>query len=196
MAIKFQYNKVSLQEMQKQLKRRLDTLPVLKFKEAILRAETEKVKNDMEALKNKVFEKIQAHGYLNILWHEFPLNIITVSEIKTSIKNIAGVKLPHFEGVNIELQVRCLFNYPFWIFDGAVLLKELIQLSIEKNIFLQNVDLLEAARKKTTQKVNLYQKIQVPGYLDAISKIKNYLNDEESLSKATQKIMKKILLSL
>ena len=196
MAIKFQFNKVSLQEMQKQLKRRLDTLPVLKFKEAILRAETEKVKKEMEALNNKVFKMIQDHEYLNILWHEFPLNIITVSEIKTSIKNIAGVKSPHFEGVNLELQVRCLFNYPFWIFDGAVLLKELIRLSIKKNIFLQRVELLEAARKKTTQKVNLYQKIQVPGYLDAISKIKSYLNDEESLSKATQKMMKKILISI
>ena len=196
MAIKFQFNKVSLQEMQRQLKRRLDTLPVLKFKEAILRAETEKVKKEMEALNNKVFKMIQDHEYLNILWHEFPLNIITVSEIKTSIKNIAGVKSPHFEGVNLELQVRCLFNYPFWIFDGAVLLKELIRLSIKKNIFLQRVELLEAARKKTTQKVNLYQKIQVPGYLDAISKIKSYLNDEESLSKATQKMMKKILISI
>ena len=47
MAIKFQYNKISLQEMQKQLKVRLDALPVIKYKEAILRAEAEKAKKKM-----------------------------------------------------------------------------------------------------------------------------------------------------
>ena len=44
MAIKFQYNKISLQEMQKQLNVRLTALPVLKYKEAILRIEAEKAK--------------------------------------------------------------------------------------------------------------------------------------------------------
>jgi V/A-type H+-transporting ATPase subunit D len=44
--------------------------------------------------------------------------------------------------------------------------------------------------KKTTQKVNLFEKVQIPGYKDAILKIKRYLEDEENLSKASQKIMR------
>jgi V/A-type H+-transporting ATPase subunit D len=50
---------------------------------------------------------------------------------------------------------------------------------------------LEYARKKTTQKVNLYEKVQIPAYQEAISKIKRFLEDEENLSKAAQKIMKR-----
>jgi V/A-type H+-transporting ATPase subunit D len=50
---------------------------------------------------------------------------------------------------------------------------------------------LEFARKKTTQKVNLYEKVQIPGYEDAIRKIERYLEDEENLAKAAQKIVKK-----
>ena len=50
--------------------------------------------------------------------------------------------------------------------------------------------LLEHARKKTTQKVNLFEKVQIPGYEDAILKIKRFLEDEENLSKASQKIVK------
>ena len=46
------------------------------------------------------------------------------------------------------------------------------------------------ARKKTTQKVNLYEKVQIPGYQDAILKIKRFLEDEENLSKSAQKIVK------
>ena len=196
MAIKFQYNKVSLQEMQKQLKVRLDTLPVLKFKEAILRAEAEKAKKKMTEMETNISTKIKGYEYMNMLWQEFPQDVITVKEVKTSMKNIAGVKTPQFENIEFELKPLCLFNLPFWTFKGIAILKELIGLSIEKNIILHRAELLEAARKKTTQKVNLYEKVQVPGYADAISKIKKFMNDEESLGKAVQKIMKKRILSI
>ena len=46
------------------------------------------------------------------------------------------------------------------------------------------------ARKKTTQKVNLFEKVQIPGYQDALRKIKRFMEDEENLSKSSQKIMK------
>ena len=52
------------------------------------------------------------------------------------------------------------------------------------------LDLLETARKKTTQKVNLFEKVQIPGYQDAIRKIKRCMEDEENLSKSSQKIMR------
>ena len=196
MAIKFQYNKVSLQEMQKQLKVRLDTLPVLKFKEAILRAEAEKAKKKMTEIETNISTKTKGYEYMNMLWQEFPQDAITVKEVKTSMKNIAGVKTPQFENIEFELKPICLFSLPFWTFDGIAILKELIGLSIEKNIIFHRTELLEAARKKTTQKVNLYEKVQVPGYADAISKIKKFMNDEESLGKAVQKIMKKRILSI
>jgi V/A-type H+-transporting ATPase subunit D len=49
---------------------------------------------------------------------------------------------------------------------------------------------LEYARKKTTQKVNLFEKVQIPGYEDAVRKIKRFMEDEENLSKSSQKIVK------
>ena len=36
----------------------------------------------------------------------------------------------------------------------------------------------------------LYEKVQIPGYQEAIRKIKRYMEDEENLSKASQKIVK------
>ena len=53
------------------------------------------------------------------------------------------------------------------------------------------MQLLNHARKKTTQKVNLYEKVQIPGFQDAIRKINRFLEDEENLSKSSQKIVKK-----
>ena len=196
MAIKFQYNKVSLQEMQKQLKVRLDALPVLKFKDAILRTEAEKAKRKMTELERNILNKIKEYEYMNILWQEFPKNVITIKKVKTSIRNIAGIKTPQFEDAEFELKPLCLFNLPLWVSDGMRLMKKLIRLSIEKKLLMSRTALLEEARKKTTQKVNLYEKVQVPGYFDAISKIKKFMNDEESLGKAAQKIMKKKILSI
>jgi V/A-type H+-transporting ATPase subunit D len=38
--------------------------------------------------------------------------------------------------------------------------------------------------------VNLFEKVQIPGYKDAIRKVKRFMEDEESLSKSSQKIMR------
>ena len=69
-------------------------------------------------------------------------------------------------------------------------LKELAQVGIEREFCSQKLHLLEYARKKTTQKVNLFEKVQIPGYEDAVRKIKRFMEDEENLSKSSQKIVK------
>ena len=50
MAIKFQYNKTSLQQLEKQLKVRVRTLPIIKNKESALRMEVKRCKADAAAL--------------------------------------------------------------------------------------------------------------------------------------------------
>ena len=50
MAIKFQYNKTSLQQIEKQLKMRQRTLPIIKNKETALRLEVKRCKEEVTAL--------------------------------------------------------------------------------------------------------------------------------------------------
>ena len=57
-------------------------------------------------------------------------------------------------------------------------------------MYREKARILDYQRKKTTQKVNLYEKVQIPGFQEAIRKIKRYMEDEENLSKASQKIVK------
>ena len=59
-------------------------------------------------------------------------------------------------------------------------------------VTLGKLRLLDHARRKTTQKVNLFEKVQIPGYEEAIRKIKRFMEDEENLSKSSQKILKAI----
>ena len=74
--------------------------------------------------------------------------------------------------------------------DGVQILKNLAQLGIESEVYVEVSRVLDYQRKKTTQKVNLYEKVQIPGYNEAIRKIKRYMEDAENLDKASQKIVK------
>jgi len=83
-----------------------------------------------------------------------------------------------------------LFNNPGWFPKGMDTIKELSKIAIKREFFKRKMDLLSHARRKTTQKVNLYEKVQIPAYENAIRKIKRFLEDEENLSKSAQKIIK------
>jgi V/A-type H+-transporting ATPase subunit D len=107
-----------------------------------------------------------------------------------NVKKIAGVRIPMLEGVEYSVRPFSLFSSPKWFADGITQLKELAQIGIEQEFMVQKLNLLEHARKKTTQKVNLFEKVQIPGYDDAIRKIKRFMEDEENLSKSSQKIVK------
>jgi len=190
MAIKFQYNKTSLQQLEKQLKIREKALPTLKNKEAALRVEVKKAKTEAERLEKELRKKLAKYEEVVELWGEFDNELVEVDEVEVSVKKIAGVKTPVLDGVVFSVKEFSVFNKPSWYLDGISISKELAKIAIESEVFNQKMELLEHARRKTTQKVNLYEKVQIPGFQDAIRKIKRYMEDEENLSKAAQKIVK------
>ena len=61
MAIKFQYNKTSRQQLEKQLDVRVRALPTLQSKESALRVEVKKAKAEIKQLEQELEEKIQSH---------------------------------------------------------------------------------------------------------------------------------------
>ena len=192
MANKFQYNKTSLQMLEKQLKVRVRTLPIIKNKESALRMEVKRCKADALGLEERLEQEIQAYEAMFALWNEFDPSLIKVKDVHLGIKKIAGVRVPILENVDFEVRPYSMFASPKWYADGISLLKVLAQTAIEREFMLAKLNLLEHARKKTTQKVNLFEKVQIPGYQDALRKIKRFMEDEENLSKSSQKILKSI----
>ncbi|MFO8054110.1 MAG: V-type ATP synthase subunit D [Bacteroidales bacterium] len=190
MAIKFQYNKTSQQALIKQLNIRERALPTLKNKESALRMEVKKARQKAESLEKQLEEEQNKLSHTMRLWSEFDPELIRIREVELSSRKIAGVKTPVLEKIHFEIRDYNMFNAPSWFPDGIELLKKLTQIAVEKEIYTRKMKLLEYARKKTTQKVNLFEKIQIPGYQDAIRKIKRFLEDKENLSKAAQKIVK------
>lgn len=190
MAIKFQYNKTSLTNLGKQLKVRQNALPTLKNKESALRSSVQAAKAESERLADELEASLQKYDHLAALWNEFEPGLVTIEDVDLRTVKVAGVKTPQLDKIHFGLRPFNAFVKPVWYADGVAILQELSRLGIESEIYEQRRQILEYNRKKTTQKVNLYEKVQIPGYREAIRKIKRYMEDEENLSKASSKIVK------
>ncbi|MBO8432353.1 MAG: V-type ATP synthase subunit D [Bacteroidetes bacterium] len=191
MAIKFQYNKTALNELDKKLKARTRALPTIKSKESALRLEVKKAKGDAERMDAELEAKMQAMDGFARLFTEFKPDLIRVEDVQLETYKIAGVRIPRLKEIVFKEKEYPLFNAPLWYADGLGVLKDLVRIGIESEIYTYKMNLLDDARKKTTQKVNLYEKVQIPGYNEAIRKIKRFLEDEDNLAKSAQKIVKR-----
>ncbi len=180
MAIKFQYNKTSLGELGKQLKMRQKALPTIKSKESALRTEVKRAKDSAQSLKRELDAAKAEYDYMLGLWGEFDCTLIRIEDVELTTQKIAGVRTPVLKNIVYDEKPYDLFSSPVWYADGVRILKRLSRLGIEYEVYA----------RKTTQKVNLYEKVQIPGYEDAIRKIKRFMEDEENLSKSAQKIVK------
>ncbi len=190
MAIKFQYNKTSLGELGKQLKMRQKALPTIKSKESALRSEVKRAKDSANDYRRRLDALKAEYDYMVALWGEFDCDLLRIADVELTTQKIAGVRTPVLQEVKFEEKAYDLFSSPVWYADGVEILKRLARLGLEYAVYNRKMELLDWARRKTTQKVNLYEKVQIPGYEDAIRKIKRFMEDEENLSKSAQKIVK------
>ena len=190
MKIKFQYNKISLINLEKQLKMRERSLPTIKNKESALRLEVKRIKEEYKELNAVLKQQFSDYDNMAALWNEFDASLLKVKDVQLSMGKTAGVRVPVLDDIIFETKTFSLFNTPKWYADGLALLKKMVNTGIEIEFCQLRLNLLEHARKKTTQKVNLFEKVQIPGYKDAIRKVKRFMEDEESLSKSSQKIMR------
>ena len=190
MAIKYQFNKISMQSLNKQLKIRQNALPTIKSKESALRLTVKKQKETLRDLTESYQEKMDSLMGLMRLWSEFPAEIFSLKEVILNVVKIAGVKTPELKQIDYEVANFSRFSSPIWLNGGIVILKQITEIICQMEIAEKKLAILEYARKKTTQKVNLYEKVQIPEFSEAIRKIKRYLEDVDNLEKASQKITK------
>lgn len=190
MAIKYEFNKISMQYIKKQLKIRQTALPTIKSKESALRLTVKKQKELLKELTDKFEDRVKDLAFLTRLWGEFPEELFSLKEVILNVKKIAGVKTPELDKIDYEIKSFSRFTNPVWLNTGIEILKELTEIITQLEIAKRKLSILEYARKKTTQKVNLYEKVQIPEFSEAILKIKRYLEDVDNLEKAGQKITK------
>ena len=130
--IKFQYNKTSLQNLDKQLKMRVRALPTIKNKESALRSEVKKAKEVADQFDDKLEYTLHSLHEMLQLYDEYRPDILVVKDVSMSVKKIAGVRTPVLDNVEYEIRDFSLFNAPAWFLDGIQYVKEVVNIAIER----------------------------------------------------------------
>lgn len=190
MELKFQFNKVAMQQLQRQLKVRQTALPILKSKEAALRVMEKRLREEFAALEAEYNELVRTLQRDIKLWAEFPDDIFTLNAVHVKRSRIAGIAVPELDRIDWHLRDFSRFHEPTWVGTGALVLRDVITHVARVEVARKRIEVIQHARRKTTQKVNLYEKVQIPAFEEAIRKIKRYLEDVANLDTAVQKMTK------
>jgi V/A-type H+-transporting ATPase subunit D len=190
MPFTFQYNKTSQHQLGKQLQMRHAALPVLKNKESALRVEVARYRAEWDKLQEELARVQREALPLLPLLGPFAMNMLEPGKPQLSPRKIAGVVIPVFEGLDLALRPVLLHSLPHATGDAVLFLRRWATLLLKEQTAAKQVAVLERERKRTTQKVNLYEKVQIPQMEDALKKIKRYLEDEQNLAKSAQKMVK------
>ncbi|HWS21936.1 MAG TPA: V-type ATP synthase subunit D [Methanoregula sp.] len=184
---------------QGELKRQRDALrqyerylPTLQLKKQQLQLEILHQQSAIRERKNFLSEKKKsAENWSGLLVEITEIRKWLIPEkIITGKKNIAGIDIPVFKGVDFEPAEYDLFLTPLWVDTGLDILRDMISLREEIHIIEKGISILKHEIRITTQRVNLFEKIKIPEAKEAIRLIKIYIGDQMTNAVGRSKIAK------
>lgn len=123
----------------------------------------------------------------------FGRDTVRVSNIRKGTGNIAGVKIPIYEGADFTRSEYDLYETPVWIDMAADRMERALELDLEAEVLDEQVRLLSKELRTTTQRVNLFEKVKIPEAKENIRKISVFLGDERVAAVVRSKISKRKL---
>lgn len=190
---KIALNKSELHRQNSRLKTYRKFLPSLELKRKQIIAERNKARA-LVTESNKEVEKLYklvASEYMALSDSDFKLDeFIEINDVKLEEENIVGVYLPKLTDYSVAVKKFGTLSAPIWLKSLFKELEKLAFLSIGLLVNKKRLAILEKALQKTTQRVNLFDKVLIPETLDNIRKIKIYMSDFERAAVVQAKIAK------
>jgi V/A-type H+-transporting ATPase subunit D len=116
--------------------------------------------------------------------------LVRIRSVERSVGNIAGVDIPVFERIEFEPVVYDPFVMPPWVDAAVRALTELARFDAEIMVLEEQVRLLSAELRITTQRVNLFEKVKIPETKENIRRIQIYIGDQQTAAVVRGKIAK------
>ena len=186
-------NKSSLQKETAGLKTYRKFLPSLELKRKQLMAENTKAQAQY-AETAQGYERAQQvlTDYLTILAGEQELlaGLLKVTHVELTEENIVGTVVPVLVDLQVERKPYSFLTTPAWLDEAIASLEEIARLRWLMVIREERALLLGEALRKTTQRVNLFDKVLIPRTVGNIRKIKIFLSDVERAEVVRAKISK------
>lgn len=190
--IKLTKNELKVQKDALKMYRRY--LPTLTLKKQQLQAEIRTIEAKARSVRKEKEDLEKGFRDWIAVFSEkdaFPEGIITVSNIRKGIGNIAGVTIPTFDGADFSRGDYDLYETPLWVDIAANHMERAMLLDLEAEVLDEQVRLLEAELLATSQRVNLFEKVKIPEAEENIRKISIYLADQQVSAVVRSKISKR-----
>ena len=190
-SIKLTKNELKIQKDALKMYRRY--LPTLSLKKQQLQVEIFSIRSKAAAVRQAREELERGfNDWISVFSEQnaFPDKVITVSNIRKGEANIAGVTIPTFEGADFSRGDYDLYETPLWVDIAADHMERALSLDLEAEALDEQVRLLEAELRSTSQRVNLFEKVKIPETEENIRKISIYLADQQVNAVVRSKIAK------
>jgi len=189
-------NKTTLKQQRDQLKTFKRFLPSLDLKRQQLLAALKQARRERDAIQ-AAYVECQAHveqiypllGSSTVATRNLS-SLVRIRAVKIGQQNMLGTTLPVAEEVDFDVASYSRLVTPFWIDLLIENLQQLATLNVKLQVFDQRVTVLEAAARKITQRVNLFEKVLIPQADANIRKIVIFLSDQERAAVVRSKIAK------
>ena len=171
-------------------------LPTLTLKKQQLQSEIRSIDEKAKAVRaEKVSLEEDFQKWISVFGEKeaFKPEMVTVKNIRKGWGNIAGVKIPVYEGADFGRGDYDLYSTPLWIDMAADRMEKALELDLQAEVLDEQVRLLSQELRTTTQRVNLFEKVKIPDTKANIKKIGIYLGDEQVSAVVRSKISKKKL---
>ena len=191
---KLAINKSSLKKQRDQLKLFQRFLPSLDLKRQQLMTELKQSQEQLVVAEDEINQLTKSlTGLMKPLGaYEIDLaNLVTIDQVEIEEENVVGVRLPVAREVKFRTAEYSLLAKPFWVDFLVEFLQRSCTMRIHLQVRRERVKKLEIAVRRTTQRVNLFEKVLIPNAQTNIKQIQIGLAEEERSAVVRSKIAKK-----
>lgn len=190
---KLALNKSTLHHENQRLKSFRQFVPALDLKRKQILAARMKSRRELEQLQQDERQiGVQVAEQLPMLAKtRLDLNsLIRIERVERRVDNLVGIELPRVEAVQLDRAQYSRLAMPQWVDRAVELLGQMLELKVRQQVELVRLDRLEAALQKTTQRLNLFDKVLIPRAESNIRRIRIALSDAERAGVVRAKIAK------
>ncbi len=191
---KIKLTKNELKKQKDSLKMFTRYLPTLMLKKQQLQMEIRKVQDrESELRKDRDLLEQDFRSWIGVFGEDAGLdeNMLVLEKVETGTGNIAGVRIPVFNGASFGPVSYDLWSMPLWVDKAVKEMQRVVLLDLELGVLREQQRLLARELQTTTQRVNLFEKVKIPETKTNIKKISIYLGDQQTAAVVRGKISKR-----
>lgn len=186
-------NKSTLHKESQRLKAFRQFVPALDLKRRQLMSARQNALAEVKALqaeKQALEQRVAKQLPMLTADIQLPQPFVKIRAIELRQINLVGLHLTELASLDVEVAQYSRLQLPHCVDELAELLKQAVEIEVRLQLVEQRLEVLEEGLRKTTQRLNLFDKVLIPRTIQNIRKIGIALSDAERAGVVRAKIAK------